>query len=62
MERPAVSMRHLLAHPVDPGQSQTTAIVWPDTGQDTVTVAYEYFGEPSNVPFRLTDIPVVDGE
>ena len=55
-------MRHLRAHPVDPGQSQTTAIVWPDTGQDTVTGAYEYFGEPSNVPFRLTDIPVVDGE
>lgn len=47
--------------PLETGEQRVVSVVWPDTGQDTVTLAYEYFFVPST-PFRLTDIPVVEAE
>lgn len=49
----------MLATQLEEGQSVPTTIVWPDTGEQTVTVGYEYF-QSEATPFRLTDIPVVD--
>nr|WP_306814407.1 OmpA family protein [Actinomyces bowdenii] len=45
------------------GDTTTLTIVWPDTGQDTVTLDLEAPAKnapQSNNPFRLTDIPVVE--
>lgn len=45
------------------GNTTTLTVVWPDTGQDTVTLdleAPEKNSARSNNPFRLTDIPVVE--
>lgn len=49
--------------PLQQGEVTTLTVVWPDTGEDMVTLDLE---EPrknspySDNPFRLTDIPVVD--
>lgn len=40
-------------------QTQRLTFVWADTGQDTVTLSSEQ--NQNKPPFRLTDIPVVDG-
>lgn len=42
------------------GDATTLTVVWPDTGQDTVTLDLEPSKRPTrpNNPFRLTDIPV----
>ena len=42
------------------GDATTLTVVWPDTGQDTVTLDLEPATGPSrpNNPFRLTDIPI----
>lgn len=45
------------------GDTTTLTVVWPDTGQDTVTLDLEAPAKnapQSNNPFRLTDIPVVE--
>lgn len=46
--------------PLTEGLSQTISIAWPDTGQDTVTAAYEYFTRGGTKALRLTDVPVVE--
>ena len=42
------------------GDATTLTVVWPDTGQDTVTLDLEPSKRPTrpNNPFRLTDIPI----
>ena len=42
------------------GDATTLTVVWPDTGQDTVTLDLEPAAGPTrpNNPFRLTDIPI----
>ena len=42
------------------GDATTLTVVWPDTGQDTVTLDLEPSTRATrpNNPFRLTDIPV----
>ncbi|WP_167149462.1 OmpA family protein [Actinomyces sp. ZJ308] len=42
------------------GDATTLIVVWPDTGQDTVTLDLEPSKRPTrpNNPFRITDIPV----
>ena len=45
---------------LDSGEQLTMSFVWPDTGQDTVTAAYEYSNTARSQFFRLTDIPVVE--
>ena len=42
------------------GDATTLTVVWPDTGQDTVTLDLEPSKRPTrpNNPFRITDIPV----
>ncbi len=53
---------------VEPGATRAVTVVWPDTGEDVVTldVAPRYHpGSPENriagrAPFRLTDVPVVE--
>lgn len=42
------------------GDATTLTVVWPDTGQDTVTLDLEPATGPTrpNNPFRLTDIPI----
>ncbi|TFH52051.1 OmpA family protein [Actinomyces viscosus] len=42
------------------GDATTLTVVWPDTGQDTVTLDLEPAKRPTrpNNPFRITDIPV----
>ncbi|OMG19708.1 hypothetical protein BKH05_08675 [Actinomyces naeslundii] len=43
------------------GDATTLTVVWPDTGQDTVTLDLqpaEHSTPSPNNPFRLTDIPV----
>ncbi|WP_129336340.1 OmpA family protein [Cellulomonas endophytica] len=54
---------------VGPGDTRIVSVVWPDTGQDTVVVEVaphqvdSYLGlvPPPPAPFRLTDVPVVEG-
>lgn len=49
--------------PLRKGEVTTLVVVWPDTGEDTVTLDLEAPGEYSpysNNPFRLTGIPVVE--
>ena len=47
--------------PLAEGDVTTLTVVWPDTGQDTVTLdlepAKKNVARPNN-PFRLTDIPI----
>lgn len=51
---------------LEPGEEIVLPVVWPDTGQDTVTLDLQSRKErldmetASECPFRLTDIPVVD--
>ena len=46
--------------PLAEGDVTTLTVVWPDTGQDTVTLDLEPSKRPTrpNNPFRLTDIPI----
>ncbi len=52
---------------IAPGSTRVVGVMWPDPGTETVTVEVarrhlEAFGGVDvGVPFRLTDVPVVDG-
>ncbi|WP_129337948.1 OmpA family protein [Cellulomonas endophytica] len=53
---------------IAPGTTYVLSVVWPDPGTDTVVVEVaprrlEAYGgvEPLSAPFRLTDVPVVEG-
>lgn len=58
-----------IVNSIDPGETRRVTVVWPDPGTDTVTVdvAPRFHGSITEVqiagraPFRLTDVPVVDG-
>lgn len=56
-----------LVNVVPVGGTRTVTVVWPDTGQESVTVdvpvRYTKSGDIpyAGPPFRLTDVPVVDG-
>ncbi|SFJ82440.1 OmpA family protein [Cellulomonas sp. KH9] len=58
-----------VVHGVRPGQTRLVTIVWPDPGTDTVTVevapryhhSIDGLRTAGHAPFRLTDVPVVDG-
>ncbi|MBO0899760.1 OmpA family protein [Cellulomonas sp. zg-ZUI222] len=66
-EREPLSDR--IVNSIDPGETRLVTVVWPDPGTDTVTVdvAPRFHGSIAGVqvagraPFRLTDVPVVDG-
>ena len=42
------------------GASTTVCVVWPDTGQDTLTLDRPKAEHAPAPAFRLTDIPVTD--
>ncbi|WP_454930984.1 hypothetical protein [Actinomyces israelii] len=42
------------------GASTTVCVVWPDTGQDTLTLDHPKAEHAPAPAFRLTDIPVTD--
>ena len=52
----------MLKEPLSQGETTTVTVVWPDTGQDTVVMDLQpaTLAGMSN-PFRLTDVPVVEG-
>ncbi len=43
---------------LEQGQAQVLSFVWPDTGEDTVTLAYEHARRGGKAPFRITGVPV----
>lgn len=48
---------------LEPGASQSLPVVWPDVGEDSITIdmpAGEYLYTKERVVARLTDIPVVN--
>lgn len=56
-----------LVNVVPVGGTRTVTVVWPDAGQESVTVDVSvHYATSANIPFggpafRLTDVPVVDG-
>lgn len=43
------------------GMTSRVCMVWPDTGESSVTVDRPADGRSGNAPWRLTDVPVVEG-
>ena len=50
----------MLGEALDEGASTTVCVVWPDTGQDTLTLDHAGYNSSPSYAFRLTDIPVTD--
>ncbi|WP_273167611.1 hypothetical protein [Actinomyces israelii] len=50
----------MLGEALDEGASTTVCVVWPDTGQDTLTLDHPKAEHAPAPAFRLTDIPVTD--
>ena len=50
----------MLGEALDEGASTTVCVVWPDTGQDTLTLDHPKAEHAPAPAFRLTDIPVTE--
>lgn len=57
-----VPLANNFVYSLEPGNSQSLPVVWPDVGEDSITIdmpAGEYLYTKERVVARLTDIPVV---
>ena len=50
----------MLGEALDEGASTTVCVVWPDTGQDTLTLDHQGNMNDTDYAFRLTNIPTTD--
>ena len=50
----------MLGEALDEGASTTVCVVWPDTGQDTLTLDHPKTKHAPAPAFRLTDIPITE--
>ena len=58
-----VPLANNFVYSLEPGASQSLPVVWPDVGEDSITIdmpAGEYLYTKERVAARLTDIPVVN--
>ena len=58
-----VPLANNFVYSLEPGASQSLPVVWPDVGEDSITIdmpAGEYLYTKERVVARLTDIPVVN--
>ena len=58
-----VPLANNFVYSLEPGTSQSLPVVWPDVGEDSITIdmpAGEYLYTKERVVARLTDIPVVN--
>ena len=58
-----VPLVNYFVYSLEPGASQSLPVVWPDVGEDNITIdipAGEYFYTNERIVARLTDIPVVN--
>ena len=49
----------MLGEALEEGATTTVCVVWPDTGQDTLTLDHAGYNNSPSYAFRLTNIPVV---
>ena len=50
----------MLGEALAEGATITVCVVWPDTGQDTLTLDHQGNMNGTDYAFRLTDIPTTD--
>ena len=56
----SILTERMLGEALAEGATTTVCVVWPDTGQDTLTLDHQGNMNGTDYAFRLTDIPVTD--